>query len=190
MSIFRNLNAKCDGKTDRQTDGQTDTRQTDGQTDRQTMVTIFKLSPGIIRTNVLIKCHEYWAKYMTSRVLIRKNARRLAAKYLTINVTYRKKNAQPPGGSCFQGTGPNLELSSDIIRNKMKNALPSGGQNHVFQQTGAIYEIIHDIISTYVLTKFHEDLIINMTSRVLKRKKAPSPGGHVFQPTGTFFKIS
>ncbi|KAH3870904.1 hypothetical protein DPMN_034096, partial [Dreissena polymorpha] len=57
-------------------------------------ITIFKLSPDIIKTNVLTKLHEDWAKYMTSRVLTRKmpSHRRPCKKILT------KKNALPPGG--------------------------------------------------------------------------------------------
>ncbi|KAH3803109.1 hypothetical protein DPMN_156810 [Dreissena polymorpha] len=43
----------------------------------------------------------------------------------------------------------------------MKNGPPPGGH--------------HNII---VLTKFYEDLTINMTSRVLTRKKTPYAGGH------------
>ncbi|KAH3727303.1 hypothetical protein DPMN_053233 [Dreissena polymorpha] len=106
-----------------------------------------------------------------------------------------RKKALPPGGH-------------------MKNAPPPpppGG--HVFQQTRTIFEIIHDIISTIVLTKFHEDLTINMTSRVnkapyprghnkinvltkfhgdwtkTKTKTAPSPGGNVFPLITTIFKL-
>ncbi|KAH3707828.1 hypothetical protein DPMN_067244 [Dreissena polymorpha] len=38
---------------------------------------------------------------------------------------------------------------------------------------------------------YYEDLTINVTLRVLTRKmlSPPSPGGHVFQPTGTIFKL-
>ncbi|KAH3887264.1 hypothetical protein DPMN_011280 [Dreissena polymorpha] len=39
-------------------------------------------------------------------------------------------------------------------------------------------------------TKFYEDRTINVTFKVLTRKTAPSPGGHVFQRTGTIFKLS
>ncbi|KAH3755747.1 hypothetical protein DPMN_190446 [Dreissena polymorpha] len=56
------------------------------------------------------------------------------------------------------------------------------------------------IIRTNLLTRIHspipggyyyEDLTINVTLRVLTRKmlSPPSPGGHVFQPTGTIFKL-
>ncbi|KAH3798338.1 hypothetical protein DPMN_151937 [Dreissena polymorpha] len=66
--------------------------------------------------------------------------------------------------------------------------------DHVFQETGTI-ELIQDIIDatalaeTNHLTKFHDDRTINVASRVLTRKNVPHPGGNVFQPTGTIFKL-
>ncbi|KAH3799956.1 hypothetical protein DPMN_153580 [Dreissena polymorpha] len=42
------------------------------------------------------------------------------------------------------------------------------------------------IICTNLLTKFHEDGTINVASRV---KNAPTPGGHVFHPPRTIFKL-
>ncbi|KAH3777513.1 hypothetical protein DPMN_178960, partial [Dreissena polymorpha] len=50
-----------------------------------------------------------------------------------------------------------------------------------------IFKLIQDIIGTNLLTKFHKDRKINVASRVLTRKNAPPPGGHVFQPTGIIF---
>ncbi|KAH3895817.1 hypothetical protein DPMN_019984 [Dreissena polymorpha] len=196
-------------------------------------------SPAIIRINDLTWFHNDWTINVTSRELTRKNAPpppwwpcfSTDGKHLGTQPRHHvltKKNAPPtinkekcpapPGGHVFQRTGPKLELSSDIIRNKIltqpnqqsnqrtgqqqyfhedwtkhltsrvltkkmpcplaainnlshkvKNAPPPGG--HIFQQTRTIFEIIHNIISTIVLTKFHEDLTINMTSKVLTRKK-------------------
>ncbi|KAH3887318.1 hypothetical protein DPMN_011333 [Dreissena polymorpha] len=60
--------------------------------------------------------------------------------------------------------------------------------NHVFQANMTILELIQHI-ETNLLTKFHEDWAINVASRVLTRKNAPSPGGHVFQPTGIIFEL-
>ncbi|KAH3797389.1 hypothetical protein DPMN_150969 [Dreissena polymorpha] len=54
---------------------------------------------------------------------------------------------------------------------------PLGG--HVFQTTGTIFELIQDIFRTYLLTKFYEYLAINVASRVLTRKNAPPPDGHI-----------
>ncbi|KAH3700301.1 hypothetical protein DPMN_075276 [Dreissena polymorpha] len=72
-----------------------------------------------------------------------------------------------------------------------KNAPPPGG--HVFQPTGIIFKFVQDIIRINLLTKVLTSFIndppvgshtINVASRVLTRKNAPPPGGHVFQPTG------
>ncbi|KAH3769784.1 hypothetical protein DPMN_171060 [Dreissena polymorpha] len=68
-----------------------------------------------------------------------------------------------------------------------KNAPPLGG--HVFQANVTIFELIQDIIETKLLTKFHEDLTINVASRLLTRKNAQPPGGHVCQATETMFEL-
>ncbi|KAH3754123.1 hypothetical protein DPMN_188784 [Dreissena polymorpha] len=47
-----------------------------------------------------------------------------------------------------------------------------------FQAKVTIFELIQDIIRTNLLSKFHEDLKINVASRVLTRKNASPPGGH------------
>ncbi|KAH3888012.1 hypothetical protein DPMN_012033 [Dreissena polymorpha] len=95
----------------------------------------------------------------------------------------------------------------------MNNKWPPG--DHVFQQTGTIFELVQDIIGTNLLTKFHEDPKINVASRVLTRqifmthngrqtidkrlficfhykhieKTAPPPRGHVFPPIMTIFEL-
>ncbi|KAH3702262.1 hypothetical protein DPMN_077273 [Dreissena polymorpha] len=82
--------------------------------------------------------------------------------------------------------------------------------SHVFQQTRTIFKLIQDIVRKNVLTKFHEDWTINVTSRVLtrfyytlkpykfhddwtknvtSRETATPPGSHVFQPTRTIFEL-
>ncbi|KAH3794763.1 hypothetical protein DPMN_148301 [Dreissena polymorpha] len=88
---------------------------------------------------------------------------------------------------------------------------------HVFQPTGTVFILIKDIIGINLLTKFHEDLTINVASRVknapqlvamtnistkfhndlkiivaprvLSRKNTPHPPSddHIFQPTGIIF---
>ncbi|KAH3842250.1 hypothetical protein DPMN_115747, partial [Dreissena polymorpha] len=45
------------------------------------------------------------------------------------------------------------------------------------------------IIGTNHLSQFHEDRKIYVASRVLTRKNATPPGGHVFQPTDIIFKL-
>ncbi|KAH3846433.1 hypothetical protein DPMN_088734 [Dreissena polymorpha] len=119
--------------------------------------TIFELVQDIIGTNLLTKFHDDWTINMASRVLT-------------------KKNATPPWRPCFSA-------------NK------------------TIFELIKDIIGTNLVTKFHDDRTINVASRVLIRKNdpppniigpnlltkvltrkiSPSPGGHIFQPTGIIF---
>ncbi|KAH3882091.1 hypothetical protein DPMN_006022 [Dreissena polymorpha] len=58
------------------------------------------------------------------------------------------------------------------------------------------FELVKDIIGMNLLTKFHEDWILNVASRMLTRfyyshieKNAPPPGSHVLQPTGIIFKL-
>ncbi|KAH3818483.1 hypothetical protein DPMN_120204 [Dreissena polymorpha] len=125
-----------------------------------------------------------------------------------INVASREK-CPTPGRNVFQPTGIIFELVQDIIGMNLptkKTAPPLG--SHVFQANIIIFKLIQDIIETNLLTKFHEDWTINVASRVLTRKNAPppwwpyrtinvasiekndpSPGGHVFQPTGIIFEL-
>ncbi|KAH3693068.1 hypothetical protein DPMN_193405 [Dreissena polymorpha] len=94
-----------------------------------------------------------------------------------------RKNAPPPWRPCISTDRTQFHEDWTKHLTSRKNALPPGGHmknapppgGHIFQQTRTIFEIIHNIISTIVLTKFHEDLTINMTSKVLTRKKG-APG--------------
>ena len=119
---------------------------------------------------------------MTSRVLTR------------FYYSHIRKTAPPLGGHVFHPTETIFELVQDFIGTHVptkfyedwtknvtsrvltrfyyyshirKTATPSG--SHVFQPTGTIFELVQDIIETHVLTKFHEDWTINVTSRVLTR---------------------
>ncbi|KAH3865870.1 hypothetical protein DPMN_028914 [Dreissena polymorpha] len=66
------------------------------------------------------------------------------------------------------------------VPSREKCPAPGG---HVFKATKTIYELIQDIIGTNLLTKFHDDRKITVTS-------SPRPcGGHVFQPTGIIFEL-
>ncbi|KAH3856439.1 hypothetical protein DPMN_099027 [Dreissena polymorpha] len=51
--------------------------------------------------------------------------------------------------------------------------------------TGTIFELIQDIININGLTKFHEEWTVTFFTKIIRRKNALPPGGHVFQPTGT-----
>ncbi|KAH3690227.1 hypothetical protein DPMN_194989 [Dreissena polymorpha] len=143
--------------------------------------TIFKLSRDIITTNVLTKCHEDWNKNVTS-----------------------KKNTLPPAGHVFQQTRRQTGQKQYTLTSRVltrfykihirKNATPPEG--HVFQPTGTIFKLFQDIIGTHsvnnvhvedifkrsrafiranILTKFHKDWTINVTSREITRKNARPP---------------
>ncbi|KAH3705512.1 hypothetical protein DPMN_080588 [Dreissena polymorpha] len=142
---------------------------------------IFELVQHIIGINLLTKFHEDRTINVASRVLTR-------------------KNAPPRGGHVFQTTGIIFKRVQDIIEMNLtkvltrKNFPPLG--SHVFQANVTIFKLIQYIIKTNILTKFHEDWIINVASRVIIRfyyshiiKNAPLPGGHAFQPTGIIFEL-
>ncbi|KAH3895016.1 hypothetical protein DPMN_019176 [Dreissena polymorpha] len=96
----------------------------------------------------------------------------------------------PPGAYVFQQTRTFFKIIQDIIK-KMKNAPPHGGHYVLtllrekcpdvvaifFQPTVIIFEFFHDYIGTNLLTKFHEDRIINVDSK----KNARPPCDHVFK---------
>ncbi|KAH3769785.1 hypothetical protein DPMN_171061 [Dreissena polymorpha] len=160
--------------------------------------TIFELIQDIIGTNLLTKFHKDRKLNVASRVLTR-------------------KKASPPGGHIFKPTGIIFKLVQGIIgmnpiySHIRKNAPPLC--SHVFQANVTIFKLIQYIIKTYLLTKFyhnwtimknapphdiigknfltkfHEDRKINVASKMLTRKNAPPPGGHVFQPTGIIFEL-
>ncbi|KAH3772536.1 hypothetical protein DPMN_173876 [Dreissena polymorpha] len=167
--------------------------------------TIFKLNSCIKETKVLTKCHENWAKNVTSRVL-------------TFSLyTYRKKCP----GHVFLPIRTIVQLVQDINKTNVltnfhddwakivtsrpnweychyihikKNAPPTGG--HVFSPIGTIFELVRVINKNNVLTNFHDDWTKIVTSRVLTRenchyikrqKNAPPTGGHVFSPIWTIF---
>ncbi|KAH3710329.1 hypothetical protein DPMN_069806, partial [Dreissena polymorpha] len=125
--------------------------------------TIFEALQDIFKTNVLTKFNEDW----------------------TIN-----KKCPTYGGHVFKPTGTIVQTRPRYHWTNLlskfhdqgsyffrKIALPPGGHKNL-------------------LNKFHDDKTINVASRVFTRfynnhirKNAPRPGGHVFQPTGTIFKL-
>ncbi|KAH3852006.1 hypothetical protein DPMN_094495 [Dreissena polymorpha] len=155
----------------------------------QANVTIFELIQDIIETNLLTKFHKDWTINVASRVLTRKNAPPLRSHVFQANVTI-------------------FEFIQDIIEDWTINVasrvlararttdpwspgvknLPLRPLGHPSGQT--IFELFQDINETNVLTKFHDDWAKIVTSRVFKRKTARSPGGHVFQRTGTILKLN
>ncbi|KAH3795969.1 hypothetical protein DPMN_149532 [Dreissena polymorpha] len=161
--------------------------------------TIFKFFQDIIGTNLLTKVvtrfyyniietkfHENRKINVASRVLTRKNSPPPVIKrFYNSHIT---KNAPSPGGHVIQPTDTIFKFFQDII-----------GTNLL---TKVVTRFYYNIIET----KFHENRKINVASRVLTRKNAPppvikrfynshitknapSPGGHVIQPTDTIFKV-
>ncbi|KAH3775328.1 hypothetical protein DPMN_176729 [Dreissena polymorpha] len=148
---------------------------------------IFELVQDIIGMNLLTKFHED----------------------RTVNVASRVKNAPPLGSHVFQANIIICELIQDIIEtnlltifhedwtmNVVSRVLTGCYYSHIYPYKekcpapgGHIFELIEDIIGTNLLTKFHEDRVINETSRVVTRKMPRPCGGHVFQPTGIIFEL-
>ncbi|KAH3862732.1 hypothetical protein DPMN_025705 [Dreissena polymorpha] len=157
--------------------------------------TIFYLNSHIKETNVLTKFHENWAKNVTSRVFkcfhyihIEKNAPPTCshvfspiwtifelvrdinktkvltnfhddwAKIVTSRV-FTRKTAPPTGGHVFQRTGTTFELKHTIKTNILTN-----------------FELDRNFIGTKLLTKFHEDWTINVTSRVFTNQMWTTDG--------------
>ncbi|KAH3868112.1 hypothetical protein DPMN_031251 [Dreissena polymorpha] len=100
-----------------------------------------------------------------------------------------------------------------IIGTNIEKCPPPG--SHVFEPIVTIFELIQDIIETYILAKFYENWNINVASTELTRqmltahdghkaitkahhehfahlrgKTAPLPGSHVIQLTGTIFELN
>ncbi|KAH3699688.1 hypothetical protein DPMN_074648 [Dreissena polymorpha] len=158
--------------------------------------TIFELNSHIKETNVLTKFHENWTKHVTSRVFtcfhyihIEKNAPPTGghvfspiwtifelvrdinktdvltyfhdnwAKIVTSRV-FTRKTAQPTGGNVFQRTGTTFELNQHIIKTNILTNFKLG----------------RDFIGAKLLTKFHEDVTINVASRVFTSKCLQTDG--------------
>ncbi|KAH3712261.1 hypothetical protein DPMN_071951 [Dreissena polymorpha] len=67
-----------------------------------------------------------------------------------------------------------INVTSRVLT--MKNAPPPG--SHVFQPIVTIFELIQDIIQTYILAKFYEDWNINVASTELTRQMLTAHDGH------------
>ncbi|KAH3701938.1 hypothetical protein DPMN_076936 [Dreissena polymorpha] len=137
----------------------------------QLKVAIFKLIQDIIGTNFLTKFHDDRKINVASRVLTR-------------------KMPGPPGGHVFQPTGIISKLFHDewTINVASREKCPSSWQP-CFSSKSYHFETQPIIIGTNLRIKFHEDRKINVASRVLPRKTALPPGGHVFSPIWTIFEL-
>ncbi|KAH3832063.1 hypothetical protein DPMN_105339 [Dreissena polymorpha] len=111
----------------------------------QANIIIFELIQDIIATNLLTKFHEDW----------------------TINVASR-------GNKLTRDTPPTAHKEKPgHYTHQDKNAPPLVAM--FLNQPKPFSELIQDINGTNLLTKFHDDRKINVTSRVLTRKIAPPP---------------
>ncbi|KAH3868457.1 hypothetical protein DPMN_031605 [Dreissena polymorpha] len=134
--------------------------------------------------NVLTKCHEDWAKNMSSRL------------FTCFYYIHIEKTAPSPGGHVFSLITTIFKLNQDIhkinvltkfhddwtknVTSKVKKTPPPGG--HVFIPIRTIFELKHwaKNVSSRLFTCFHYIHI---------KKTAPPPGGHVFQLITTIFKL-
>ncbi|KAH3797343.1 hypothetical protein DPMN_150922 [Dreissena polymorpha] len=67
-----------------------------------------------------------------------------------------------------------INVTSRVLT--IKNAPPPG--SHVFQPIVIIFELIQNIIETYILAKFYEDWNINVASTELTRQMLTAHDGH------------
>ncbi|KAH3844584.1 hypothetical protein DPMN_086843 [Dreissena polymorpha] len=112
---------------------------------------------------VLTKYHDYWTINVSSRVL---------TKFYYSHI----KNTSPPP---WKYALPLAALKTGTLPSINKtNVAPCG--DHVLQQIITIFELIHDIILTKILTRFYYNHIW---------KTPPSPGGHVFKLSVTIFEL-
>ncbi|KAH3755418.1 hypothetical protein DPMN_190114 [Dreissena polymorpha] len=131
-------------------------------------IPIFELIQDIIGTNLLTKFHKDQTINVASRMLTRKNALPPGSHvFQPISIIFK----------LIQDIiGMNLltmfhEDPTINVASRVTNAPPLG--SHVFQANITIFKLIQDIIETNLLTKFHKD----WTMRPLE-KNAPHPGGH------------
>ncbi|KAH3858659.1 hypothetical protein DPMN_101284 [Dreissena polymorpha] len=176
---------------------------------------IFELVQDIIGMNLLTKFHKDWTINGASRVLTRRNAPPLGSYVFqanvtifeliediietnhltnfhedwTINVASRVKNGPPSSGHVFQSTKTILEFIQDIIRTTFltkvltrKNATPRFHEDQTIN-------VASKVLKREMARPLAALLLINVASRVFTRKNARPPGGHIFQPIETIFKV-
>ncbi|KAH3793314.1 hypothetical protein DPMN_146821 [Dreissena polymorpha] len=104
----------------------------------------------------------------------------------TLNVASREKMPRP-WKQCFQANIIIFKLIPDTIETNLLTKFHEDWTiNGLLESTKTIFELIQDIIGTNLQTKFYDDRKIIVTSRVLTRKNAPTPGSHVFNQPASF----
>ncbi|KAH3784325.1 hypothetical protein DPMN_162279 [Dreissena polymorpha] len=110
---------------------------------------------------------------------------------LAKNVTSIVKTTPPPGSHFHDDWAKNVTSSVHklFLLYKYKKTAPPPPGSHIIQLTGTIFEVNSHIKETNVLTKFNENWVKNVTSKVFTcfyyihiEKNAPPTGGHVFSP--------
>ncbi|KAH3824953.1 hypothetical protein DPMN_126813 [Dreissena polymorpha] len=132
--------------------------------------------PYIYKTNLFTKCHDDWAKNVTSR----DHVIQLTRTIFQLNSRIKETNVVTK----FHENWAKNVTSRDIFEN-----LTAKCDGKTDRQTDGRTE-------TNALTKFHEYWAKNVTSRVLTcfhyihiEKNAPPTGGHVFSPIWTIFEL-
>ncbi|KAH3850092.1 hypothetical protein DPMN_092498 [Dreissena polymorpha] len=148
--------------------------------------------------------HDDWKINVTLKVLTKKMLRRLVAmtnlltkfhKDRTMNVDYRVLTIhvfQPMGTICkpikdIVKTNLLTKFHQDrTINYPLEEKCSAPWRPWFFYPTGTVFKRVQAIIGTNFLTKFYDGRTIHVASKVLTRKNAPPPGGHVFQQTRAF----
>ncbi|KAH3805251.1 hypothetical protein DPMN_133548 [Dreissena polymorpha] len=141
--------------------------------------TTFELNQHIIKTNILTKLHEDWARNVTSTVFTSFDRDFIGTKLLTKFHEDRTRNVASRVFTNKSHLSNQFHEDWTIIvtLNIRKNAPPLLAKvfNHPpvgqgFQSSETVFELVQDIIGTIILRKFHEDPTINVAYPVLTRK--------------------
>ncbi|KAH3742164.1 hypothetical protein DPMN_048900 [Dreissena polymorpha] len=153
--------------------------------------TTFKLNQHIIKANILTKFHENWAKNVTSIV------------FTCFHYIHLQKNAMPNVGHVFSPIWTIFELVRDFNKTNVLTdfhddwakivtfrVFTSENCHYIHIEKNAPPKLVRGINKTNVLPYFHDDWAKIVTCNVFTRKTAPPTVVHVFQRTGTTFKLN
>ncbi|KAH3834185.1 hypothetical protein DPMN_107504 [Dreissena polymorpha] len=126
------------------------------------IMTIFELAKNVTsrKSHVLTEFHEDWTKNVISKV------------FTCFHYIHIEKTAPPPVGHVFSPIWTIFELIRDINKNQVftRNTTPPPGghlhEDYVSNVTSTVFELSRGINGKNLLTKFHEDRTINVSSRV------------------------
>ncbi|KAH3894871.1 hypothetical protein DPMN_019030 [Dreissena polymorpha] len=157
----------------------------------------------INKTNVLSNFHDDWAKIVTSRVVTKKTAPpRPGSHVIQLTGTIFELNSH------IKKTNVLTKFHENWAKNVTSRVFTYFHYIHrekcpthwrpCLSTICTIFELVRDInknnfgavVSLNVSTNFHDDWAKIVTSRVFTRKTAPPTGRHVFQRTGTTFKLN